>query len=153
MSAEAIGKNSKITVELLIAIIGLTALIVGSVIRAEMNNETAKASIVDLRQDLTKEIANLNGQFTAYAASNSADLKAQTDTLNKMLVEARIKNELDAVRMGDRWTAGMMDTRSDDIYDIMKKYHPELTREDFKSIKTIQRDALERMYFNGNGGH
>ena len=132
---DTITRGTKVSMEILITLIGLVVVIVGSFVRAEMNNSVAK-----------KEIAELRGQFSAYAESTAHELKLANATLNEIKVEARIKNELDKIRTGDRWTASMQEDFQEIWYGIVKEYHPDIARGNIPSVEDIQRKHLDRMY-------
>lgn len=137
-------KNTKISMEILVSLITMSVFIAGSIIRAEMNNASN-----------SREIATLQGQLTEQSRITTQEFKLINSTLNEMLIEKRVENELNAIRMGDRWTAAMMDEyatliirKISDLIDFVMSVHPEarMPATPWPNVESIQKKQLQRLY-------
>ena len=86
-------------------------------------------------EDNAKSIVSLETQMQ----NNTTELKCIGDTLNDMLIESRINNELSKERMGDRWTASMEEEMWRNLSDYMRKFHPDFTMSSIPTVRDIQK--------------
>ena len=86
-------------------------------------------------EDNAKSIVSVQTQMK----NNTAELKDIGDTLNSMLIESRINNELSKERMGDRWTASMEEEMWRNMSDYIRKFHPEFTMNGLPTVRDIQK--------------
>lgn len=139
-SENGITKQTKVSVEILITLITLTAAIIGSFVRAEMNNARTR--------EMTAE---LKGQFTTYAETTTDELKRINQTLVSMLTQQTIENQINELRMGDRWTATMQEDFQDEWFELISSLHPEIKKAEIPSVDSIQRKNIERLYNKASG--
>ncbi len=119
-----VGKKSFISLEIFIMALTTVAALV--VMWSNLDNALKKNSA---------DIAALQTQISLF----SQELRDVNVTLNKMLVESRVQNELTTERMGDRWTAGMEEEMFNFLIDYLRGFHPEIRIKDVLSVRDIQR--------------
>ena len=86
-------------------------------------------------QKNSSDIASLQTQMSMFAK----ELHSVNATLNQMLVESRVQNELTKERMGDRWTAAMEEEMCQNLLEYLRKFHPEVSVRSIPSVRDIQK--------------
>jgi len=129
MADAQITKKSWVQLETLVAAVIMAGGITATWIRGEIRGQQNKQAISDVRAELK-----------IYAQTTKDRLTGIEDTLDEMLFQTRLKNEMDAIRMGDRWTSAMQQDLQDQWYDLIKRLHPEAEFEhgELPNIKDIQ---------------
>ena len=118
-----IGKKSFISLEIFVMAVVMVASLVMTWNSLNKSIESNARSIVSLQTQMQ---------------NNTAELKCIGDTLNDMLIESRINNELSKERMGDRWTASMEEEMLRNLANYMRKFHPEFTMSSLPTVRDIQ---------------
>jgi len=119
-----LGKKSFISLE--IFVMALTTVVALVIMWSNLDNALQKNS---------SDIASLRTQVHLFAT----ELQTVNSTLNKMLVESRVQNELTKERMGDRWTASMEEELWRNMADYMRGFHPEFSTRGLPTVRDIQK--------------
>ena len=120
-----IGKKSLISVEVLIlAIVVAISLTTTTVIQNRDITDNAKAI-----KELTKNFNEMN--------TNLSNINI---TLDEMLFQTKMKNQLELISMRDRWSAGCMEDHDREWLKVLQEIHPELKQSVIPDVKTIQRN-------------
>ena len=122
-----ITKWSFIPLETLVAAVIMAVALTGIWIRGEVRSDQN-----------TEDIASLKVRLEEYAEGTTIELIRINKTLGEMLVQDRIKNELAAVKMGDRWTSHMQEEYSHKWLEVIQEYHPDLKLSDLPTVIETQ---------------
>ena len=145
-----VGKRSWVSIDILIVAV-LTAIgIATALVRIEMTSKTHDAALEAQRIALeeykahqAEELAEMRGEFNEMYRTLTDKFGEISGTLNDMLFESRVNNELSAMRMGDRWTAQMQEDLQNEWFEMISIIHPELRHSKLPDIREIQDRRLE----------
>lgn len=145
-----VGKKSWVSVEVLIVAIATAFGIATALVRIEMTAKTQNEALTAQRDafnqyksEQAKEMSEMRGEFNEMARQLTVKFSEISDTLDEMLFESRVNNELSQIRMGDRWTAQMQAELQNEWYEMISVIHPELKHSSLPDIRTIQDRHIE----------
>ena len=120
-----IGKKSWISLEVLIlAVVVAISITTTTVLQNSdiADNANSIEQLKDSFNDMNVNLANINV------------------TLDEMLFQTKMKNQLELISMRDRWSAGCMEDHDREWLKVLQEIHPELKQSVIPDVKTIQRN-------------
>jgi len=127
----SISGNSWVSVDIVIRAMVSGAILLAVILRSEHTGKKNSDAIAALQHD-----SKLQG------AEVTAELKNINESLSELLTQQRIKNEIAAATISDRWTATMQEEYVDAEFASKQQRHPDMLLSDRPDVRDIQRRNL-----------
>jgi len=146
--ATMLGMKSWVSIETLVVAAGLLSGLFGIWLKLEVGSarqrNATEAQALEFSKYKTEQAAVIS-ELRDYAERQSGSIEQISKTLDGMLLEARVNNEIEKMRIWDRWTAAMMAEYRNNLYTTLSAKIPGLQLSDFPDVDAIQNRFISKM--------